>query len=514
MRFRAHARADRSTCRMESPEDQEVRARTPYPATFRMLVGAAQTDPVGPEVVSEYRYFFLNPFPFPYSEQDVGHDGPEDIRREDDLIRNFAVEATPESPRHSEGDIVELKDGSLLLVWTDYFAGEGWDRSPARLSAKVSKDGGRSWGEPWTAVEYDAESPAGNVMSASLIRATNGDILMAYHGELSSMQEEGTLLRRSSDEGRTWNQARRISPDSENVHAASNACFRRLRGGRIVLSSREYINGIRWPYALYSDDDGATWIAGQRVPAPDLVPKQVQAQNVNEPTIAELSDGRLLMMMRSVAGGHFFSYSNDEGETWSKPFMSPLRGLVAPGYIDTIPSTGDTLAIWSRGLTGRTPLNSAVSRDGGKTWSPVKLLDRSEYYGYGYTSVDFVDERVVITTMRYPLFSSIERFRGSAGLFRFAAAVIADRMVLSFTPRFLAWIRTSTRASRLTVTPCPKRGTARAKASQASSSTAGLKQKRSVNSRFLDPLVSPEVPSRTEHAAVPRTHRRRRDETV
>ncbi len=61
-------------------------------------------------------------------------------------------------------------------------------------------------------------------------------------------------------------------------------------------------------------------------------------------------------------------------------------------------------------MTGRTPLNSAISRDGGETWSPVKYLDRSEYHGYGYTSVDFVGDRVVITTMRYPQFSSIERF--------------------------------------------------------------------------------------------------------
>ena len=387
----------------------------PYPDTFRLHIGAAQPDPEGPEVVSEYRHFFCNRFPFPYSEEDVGPDGPEDVRPDDEMIRTFAIEATPQSPRHTEGDIIELKDGSLLLVWTDYFDAEGWDRSPARLSAKVSKDGGRTWGDPWTAVEYDPHSPAGNVMSLSLIRANNGDILMSYHGEMPSMKEKGTLLRRSSDEGRTWSEATQISPDNGNAHAANNACFRRLKSGRIVLSSREYIEKIRWPYALYSDDDGETWTAGQKVPAPDLTPKQVRGQNVNEPTISQLPDGRLLMMMRSIAGGHFFSYSEDEGETWSKPYLSPLRGVVAPAYVGTIPSTGDTLAIWSRGLTGRTPLNSAISRDGGQTWSPVKLLDRSEYYGYGYTSVDYVGDRVVLTTMRYPQFSSLERFQIQPG---------------------------------------------------------------------------------------------------
>ena len=45
----------------------------------------------------------------------------------------------------------------------------------------------------------------------------------------------------------------------------------------------------------------------------------------------------------------------------------------------------------------------------------MKLLDRSEHRGYGYTSVDYVADRVVITTMRYPLFSSIERFQVQPG---------------------------------------------------------------------------------------------------
>ncbi|MBM3740212.1 MAG: exo-alpha-sialidase [Acidobacteria bacterium] len=387
----------------------------PYPPKFRMHFGSAQPDPGALAVVSEYRYVFFDRFPYPYTSEDAMPEGPEDARPGDGLFRALACKATQQAPRHSEGDLLELKDGSLLLIWSDYFAGKGWDGSPARLSAKITRDGGRSWSQPWTVVDFEPDNPGGNVMSASLVRAGDGDILLAYIGQVPGMKKKGMLLRRSKDDGRTWSGPVPITPNNGNQHYANNACFRRLRDGRIALSCREYVGGIRWPYLLYSDDDGKTWLAGKHVPAPDLTPAQVKGQNVNEPSVAQLPDSRLIMMMRSVAGGHFLSYSSDRGETWTKPYLSPLRGVCAPPYIATIPSTGDLLAIWSYGMTARSPLNSAVSSDGGKTWSPVKLLEQSENHGYGYTSVIFIRDRAHIVTSQYPAFASLERFQVQPG---------------------------------------------------------------------------------------------------
>jgi len=386
-----------------------------YPAKFRMHFGAAQPDPKGMAVISEFRYVFFDRFPYPYTVKDVVPEGPEDIRAGDRVVRVTVNPASPQAPRHSEGDIVILRDGRLLLIWSDYFKGEAWDHSPARLSAKISRDGGKTWSKPWIVVDYDSRSPGGNVISVSLLRARNGDILMAYHDQTAEMKAKGMVLRRSTDDGKTWSGREPITPDNGNRQAANNACFRMLRRGRIILPCREYVAGIRWPYALYSDDDGHSWKAGRHVPPPDLTTEQVKAQNVNEPSIAELPDGRLIMMMRSAAGGHFLSSSSDGGESWTKPFLSPLRGVVSPPYIGTIPSTGDLLGIWSYGMTERSPLNSAVSRDAGKTWSPVKLLEQTENFGYGYTSVNFLGDRVILTTMQYPLFSSIERFQAVPG---------------------------------------------------------------------------------------------------
>ena len=115
------------------------------------------------------------------------------------------------------------------------------------------------------------------------------------------MPTKGIVLRRSADEGKTWSERVVVTPRPGYRHSANNACLTRLSSGRIVLAAREYIGGIRWPYACYSEDDGRTWKAGNHVPDPGLTPSQKSGQNVNEPSICELADRRLLMTMRSIA---------------------------------------------------------------------------------------------------------------------------------------------------------------------------------------------------------------------
>ena len=377
-----------------------------YPQKFHMRFGSGQDDVGGGEVMSEYRYIFFNAYPYPDNPEDI-LEGPEDVRPQDDVICTMLCEATPQKPRMSEGDLIQLKDGRLYAIWSDYYAGTGWDGSPARLVAKTSKDGGKTWSEPQIVVKDEHGT---NVMSASLLYARNGDLLLTYFDQLPGMSAKGMVLRRSNDDAKSWSEPMPITPTTGNRHAANNACLRMFSNGRMALSCREYVDGIRWPYCLYSADDGYTWQAGEHVPDPGLTEAQKRGQNVNEPSIAELTDGRLLMTMRSIAGGQFFSYSGDWGKTWSKPKLSPLVGTCSPAAIKRIPSTGDVLAIFTYGFNGRTPLTSAISSDGGETWRYLKLVEQSEYHGYCYTSITFVDDRVFLTYMHYPNFTSLMRF--------------------------------------------------------------------------------------------------------
>ena len=378
-----------------------------YEEPFTMRFGSAQ-ESCGGEVVSEFKHVYVNDVPYPYSRPDA-RKGPEDNRPQDCVLNDCVVEATAQRPRHSEGDMIALKDGSLLLVWTDYFMGEGSDDSPARLSSLTSEDGGKTWARPNVVVDYEPNSPGGNVMSVSLERAGNGELLMAYWDQTPEMETKGMVLRRSCDDGKTWSSPEPMTRDNGNAHAANNGCFRMLATGRIILACREYVEGTRWPYVLYSDDDGRTWRMGKHVPDPGSPRKLRAAQNVNEPSVAELPDGRLLMTMRSVAGGQFFSYSGDGGESWTKPRLSPLRGVCSPATIRGIPGSSDILAVWNYSLASRSPLHSAVSSDCGKSWRHLKLIEQSPYYGYHYTSITFIGDRAYLLYSEYPLFESLCR---------------------------------------------------------------------------------------------------------
>ena len=82
--------------------------------------------------------------------------------------------------RHSEGSAVELKDGRLLLVWQEFRKGTKGDSDffPARLVAKTSEDGGRTWGGYRVLVEI---APGDlNVYSPSLLRLRAVSILFAF----------------------------------------------------------------------------------------------------------------------------------------------------------------------------------------------------------------------------------------------------------------------------------------------------------------------------------------------
>jgi len=84
---------------------------------------------------------------------------------------------TDELPRNGEGSMLVLEDGRLLLVYTEWYAGEGGDNAPARLVAVTSSDVGRNWSEPRIVQDNVGEM---NVMSASLVRTATGRILLIY----------------------------------------------------------------------------------------------------------------------------------------------------------------------------------------------------------------------------------------------------------------------------------------------------------------------------------------------
>ena len=81
-------------------------------------------------------------------------------------LRVLELPPGPGNPRNSEGDLIRLKDGGILFIYTRYTNGNGGDNDPACLVSRLSRDGGFTWSSD--PVEVVKNEGGMNVMSVSL----------------------------------------------------------------------------------------------------------------------------------------------------------------------------------------------------------------------------------------------------------------------------------------------------------------------------------------------------------
>lgn len=300
------------------------------------------------------------------------------------------------NPRNSEGDFISLKDGRLLFVYSHFTEGSG-DNAGAFLAGRYSDDEGRTW---TTTDEIILENEGDmNIMSVSLFRLSDDRIALFY---LRKNSESDCIpyIRISSDEAKSWGEARRCIPD-DGYFVVNNDRVVRLESGRIIFptslhktpeSERSGIGMIR---CYYSDNEGETWVRGQDAPNPNKATTQ-------EPGIIELKDGKLMLFCRTESGTQFISYSSDQGISWSSLQPSNIKSPLSPASIERIPQTGDLLLVWNNNYKPihdggkRTPFNLAISKDEGKSWEKIKTLESNPNGWYCYTAIEFVGDHVLL----------------------------------------------------------------------------------------------------------------------
>jgi hypothetical protein len=220
----------------------------------------------------------------------------------------LVIEPSKENPRNSEGDIIELRDRRLCLIYTRSTGGSG-DHAAADLAMRTSDDDGRSWSDDSIVVRR----PGGlNVMSVSLLRLASGEIALFYLRKTSE-EDCRPLMCVSTNEAETWSQPTVCITDKVGYYVLNNDRAVQLRAGRLILpvawhqgpgQDRDTAGVIM---CYLSDDNGRTWRCskdsfkgygpnGQRI-------------TVQEPGVVELKDGRLMMFMRTDAGSQYICYS-------------------------------------------------------------------------------------------------------------------------------------------------------------------------------------------------------------
>lgn len=102
-------------------------------------------------------------------------------------------------------------------------------------------------------------------------------------------------------------------------------------GKRIVVAAHGGVTP-KGCYTYVSDDDGLTWKCSNTVTSPDHrgggFHKGIRWNHgAVEPTVVELKDGTLWMLMRTSQDRHYQAFSQDGGLTWSESEPSPFTVL-------------------------------------------------------------------------------------------------------------------------------------------------------------------------------------------
>lgn len=117
-----------------------------------------------------------------------------------------------------------------------------------------------------------------------------------------------------------------------------------------------------------------------------------------EPTIIELTDGRLWMLMRSQTGKLTESYSDDGGLNWTPAVNSNFYTTTGPPSLTRL-NDGRLMLIWNNGTmpqrykgrvwyAGRDALHAAISDDDGKTWRGFREIYLDPFRNQNPTSGD------------------------------------------------------------------------------------------------------------------------------
>jgi sialidase-1 len=315
----------------------------------------------------------------------------------------FAQQAPPVVMWQKDVQYPEIRIPSLivtqkgtLLAFAEGREGRS-DSGDIDLVMKRSTDNGKTWSKQMM-VWDDAGNTCGN--PCPVIDQATGRIILFMTWNLGSDEEasatyhEGEDTRRpymcySDDDGLTWSEPVDMTavckvPDwgwyATGPGVGIQLKSEKYKGRLIIPSNHSYATDEpghailrgewgRGSHVLISDDGGATWRISDAI-----------TPGCNESQVVELSDGRLMMNMRSYQGlpCRSVAYSEDGGESWSEVLHSyqlPDEQVQA-SFIEYGKYGKDSMYLFSNPSNpwDRVYMAIKTSFDDCKTWSNEKLI--------------------------------------------------------------------------------------------------------------------------------------------
>ena len=286
-----------------------------------------------------------------------------------------------------------VTENNTLLAFCE--GREGGDAGDIDILMKRSADNGKTWSDQ-TVIWDDGENTCGN--PCPVVDRVTGRIILFMTWNLGSDHEKIILRRESKstripymcysdDDGETWSEPENLMETCKNPEWDWYATG---PGVGIQLNSDKYKNRLIIPcnnsyYETTDDAVGENYGYGAHVLISDNGGKnwrmsEIITPKVNESQIAELSNGNLIMNMRSYHGNkcRAISYSEDGGETWSEVRHETqlVESVCQASLIDYGKFQNKNMFLFSNPSVPmhRTHMTIKSSLDDCLTWSNSKLI--------------------------------------------------------------------------------------------------------------------------------------------
>ena len=301
-----------------------------------------------------------------------------------DMCRVKALPPLVELPKSFPiGPFTKLKDGSVMAI--------------DRCHALISSDGGKTWKrhemfrDPKFRLYQEHSAVCLEDGTVVVMFINIGEQKYSWEVQRNRPNPENrlpTYCVRSLDNGRTWEEPILI----DNTYSGCMRGMILTKSGTLVamVQRLNYDEGRNYSQPYWSNDKGKTWHPADVM---DCGKEHGDHSGLIEATLVQLKDGRLWTLLRSYHGFFYEAFSSDDGHTWAPipPRRSNIASTGSPGVLKRLSDGSLVLlynAIPTKGYERREELFVSFSLDEGESWTKPFVVARNAGARVAYAYID------------------------------------------------------------------------------------------------------------------------------
>jgi len=287
----------------------------------------------------------------------------------------FNAENNPEVSCYRIPSIITAPNGDLIAAIDERVPSCGdlkWSRD-INIVIRKSSDNGKTWGKIEKIIDYPLGQSASDP-SMILDKQTNTIFLFYNYMDLDNQKDIYYLKYISSnDNGKSWSNPVDITSQISKVNWKND--FKFITSGRGIQTKNGtllhcLVNLQKGTHVFGSNDNGKTWFITEAPTLPG-----------DESKIVELNDGSWMVNSRVNKLGYRYShFSNDNGKTW---ISKKEESIIDPGCNGSLIrySQGEKNLLLLTNINNKKERKEIVLRystDEGKSWSNPKIIYNGE----------------------------------------------------------------------------------------------------------------------------------------